>query len=94
MKFSKSFLLGTFCFIPIFAMAYSCNDAIPYCKQMDSCEQARFYLNQCGTDKLDRDNDGIPCENICGKDGKKAKGKKNKASTSTGTKKRKKKSKD
>lgn len=90
MRFSKVFLFSAFCFTPLFAMAYSCNDGIPYCKQMDSCEQARFYLNQCGADKLDRDNDGIPCENICGKGGKKAKGKKSKSST--GTKKRKKKS--
>ncbi|KGQ48585.1 MULTISPECIES: excalibur calcium-binding domain-containing protein [Pasteurellaceae] len=36
------------------------------CKQMDSCAEARFYLTQCGRDSLDRDNDGIPCESICG----------------------------
>lgn len=36
-----------------------------YCKQMSSCEEARFYLNQCGLNRLDRDNDGIPCESIC-----------------------------
>lgn len=36
-----------------------------YCKQMASCEEARFYLNQCGLNRLDRDNDGIPCESIC-----------------------------
>lgn len=36
-----------------------------YCKQMNSCEEARFYLNQCGLKRLDRDNDGVPCESIC-----------------------------
>lgn len=36
-----------------------------YCKQMSSCEEARFYLNQCGLKRLDRDNDGVPCETIC-----------------------------
>ncbi|MFZ7109592.1 excalibur calcium-binding domain-containing protein [Avibacterium avium] len=46
---------------------YSCDDPIPYCKQMKSCEQARFYLNQCSAYRLDRDRDGVPCENVCGK---------------------------
>lgn len=36
------------------------------CKQMNSCEEARFYLTQCGVKSLDRDKDGIPCESICG----------------------------
>jgi hypothetical protein len=36
------------------------------CGQMDSCEEANFYLNQCGMGRLDRDNDGVPCESICG----------------------------
>ncbi|WP_455482979.1 excalibur calcium-binding domain-containing protein [Haemophilus parahaemolyticus] len=41
------------------------------CKEMDSCEEARFYLTQCGVSSLDRDKDGVPCESICG--GKKKK---------------------
>ncbi|GFN46783.1 thermonuclease family protein [Candidatus Regiella insecticola] len=36
-----------------------------YCKEMSSCEEARFYLNQCGMSRLDRYKDGIPCENLC-----------------------------
>lgn len=36
------------------------------CGEMDSCEEARFYLTQCGVSRLDRDRDGIPCESICG----------------------------
>ena len=36
-----------------------------FCKQMISCEEAMFYLNSCGVYRLDRDNDGIPCESIC-----------------------------
>jgi hypothetical protein len=36
------------------------------CGQMDSCEEANFYLNQCGLGRLDGDNDGVPCESICG----------------------------
>lgn len=35
------------------------------CKQMSSCAEARFYLNQCGLDRLDRDGDGVPCESLC-----------------------------
>lgn len=35
------------------------------CKQMTSCEEARYHLEECGFDRLDRDGDGIPCENVC-----------------------------
>ena len=35
------------------------------CAQMNSCAEANYYLNQCGLYRLDRDNDGIPCESIC-----------------------------
>lgn len=37
-----------------------------YCSQMTSCEEARYYLTQCGVSSLDRDGDGIPCESLCG----------------------------
>lgn len=36
------------------------------CAEMSSCEEAYFYLKQCGLKRLDRDKDGIPCEKICG----------------------------
>jgi len=36
-----------------------------YCKDMSSCKEARYKLEQCGHDQLDRDGDGIPCENVC-----------------------------
>ena len=36
------------------------------CGEMDSCEEARFYLKKCGVSRLDRDRDGIPCETLCG----------------------------
>lgn len=35
------------------------------CKQMVSCEEARFYLYNCGADKIDGDKDGNPCEVLC-----------------------------
>ena len=36
-----------------------------FCNQMSSCAEARHYLTQCGITRLDRDGDGIPCENLC-----------------------------
>ncbi|OYU34833.1 excalibur calcium-binding domain-containing protein [Novosphingobium sp. PASSN1] len=36
-----------------------------YCREMNSCAEANFYLNQCGVGRLDGDGDGIPCESIC-----------------------------
>jgi endonuclease YncB( thermonuclease family) len=35
------------------------------CGNMDSCAEARFYLEKCGLRKLDRDGDGVPCESLC-----------------------------
>ncbi len=37
------------------------------CPQMKSCEEALFYLNECGVKRLDYDKDTIPCEKThCG----------------------------
>lgn len=36
------------------------------CGQMQSCTEARFYLQNCGVRSLDRDGDGLPCESLCG----------------------------
>lgn len=36
-----------------------------FCKDMTTCEEAKFYLVTCGLGKLDRDKDGIPCEKLC-----------------------------
>ena len=35
------------------------------CGEMTSCEEARFYLTQCGISRLDKDKDGTPCEALC-----------------------------
>lgn len=35
------------------------------CGEMNSCAEARFYLDTCGVSRLDRDRDGVPCESIC-----------------------------
>lgn len=37
-----------------------------YCSQMVSCEEAEHYFTQCGNKRLDRDGNGVPCENLCG----------------------------
>lgn len=36
-----------------------------YCREMTSCEEAKFYLNVCGVRSLDGDKDGVPCEAVC-----------------------------
>lgn len=35
------------------------------CGDMGSCEEARFYLTQCGVRSLDGNEDGWPCERLC-----------------------------
>ncbi len=35
------------------------------CKEMASCAEAKFHLNQCGLKRLDGDGDGIPCNGLC-----------------------------
>ena len=35
------------------------------CAQMHSCEEAKFYLLQCGVNSLDANMNGVPCENLC-----------------------------
>ncbi|WP_233094013.1 excalibur calcium-binding domain-containing protein [Azotobacter chroococcum] len=32
---------------------------------MSSCEEAQYHLKECGNGRLDRDNDGVPCEAVC-----------------------------
>lgn len=43
---------------------YSCGGKTK-CAQMDSCEEAYYYLRKCGLTRLDGDGDGVPCESIC-----------------------------
>jgi endonuclease YncB( thermonuclease family) len=46
------------------AEAFQCG-VKSYCREMVSCEEARFHLESCGLTRLDGDGDGIPCEAIC-----------------------------
>ena len=44
--------------------AFTCGTKT-YCREMVTCEEARFYLRSCGLTRLDGDKDGIPCESLC-----------------------------
>lgn len=45
---------------------YVC-DSRQYCRQMNSCSEAKFFLQHCPNQKTDGDSDGIPCERqLCG----------------------------
>ncbi len=73
-------LLGTEAYLPLMAVKCSgainpfstklqvaevnCS-AKKYCKDMIICDDARAYLVQCGMKNLDRDGDGVTCEDLC-----------------------------
>ncbi|QZA79555.1 thermonuclease family protein [Deefgea tanakiae] len=44
--------------------SFSCGSK-RYCKEMSSCEEAKFYLQHCGATRIDGDGDGVPCEKLC-----------------------------
>ena len=35
------------------------------CSQIASCDEAFFLLRECGVTRLDRDQDGVPCDMRC-----------------------------
>lgn len=43
---------------------YNC-DTKRYCREMTSCDEAHWYMKECGLTRLDGDEDGIPCETLC-----------------------------
>lgn len=38
-----------------------------YCREMESCAEARFYLTRCGLTRIDGDSDGVPFSSLCKK---------------------------
>ncbi|MBK8168670.1 MAG: thermonuclease family protein [bacterium] len=46
--------------------SFSCGPK-KYCREMASCEEARFYLTRCGLTTIDGNRDGEPCETLCAK---------------------------
>lgn len=43
---------------------YSCGSKTK-CSEMSSCEEAMYYLKECGIITLDGEGDGVPCESLC-----------------------------
>lgn len=41
---------------------FHCETGKVHCRQMRSCEEAMFYIQNCPGTKMDGDGDGIPCE--------------------------------
>jgi hypothetical protein len=50
--------------VPLDSKDFSCGGK-KYCRDMTSCEEAKFHLQECGLTRLDGDGDGVPCEAIC-----------------------------
>lgn len=46
---------------PVAAPRFQCAGKT-HCSHMTSCEEARFYLNNCPGTEMDGDRDGVPCE--------------------------------
>lgn len=44
-----------------YAEEYTCSGKT-YCSEMNSCEEATFYLRNCPGTKIDGNHDGVPCE--------------------------------
>lgn len=44
---------------------YSCDCSRTCTRDIVTCEEAYFQLNQCGCSRRDDDKDGVPCENLC-----------------------------
>ena len=47
--------------IDSYAEEYTCSGKT-YCSEMNSCEEATFYLRNCPGTKIDGNHDGVPCE--------------------------------
>lgn len=45
--------------------SFTCNCS-KTCTQIQTCEEAYYQLNVCGCSRRDDDDDGIPCESLCG----------------------------
>jgi len=44
---------------------YSCSTPKRFCKEMDTCAEATFYLKKCRVSGLDGNRDGIACNSLC-----------------------------
>ena len=57
-------LIGQGASQPVQGSPFRCGER-QVCRQMRSCEEARFHLQQCGVSTIDGDGDGVPCEALC-----------------------------
>jgi len=46
---------------PESASPFKC-DGRTHCSQMQSCEEAVYFIRHCPGTRMDGDNDGVPCE--------------------------------
>lgn len=44
---------------------FTCSVVKRRCSEMTNCDEAKFYLTQCGVRTIDGNHDGVPCETIC-----------------------------
>ena len=44
---------------------FTCSIVKRRCAEMTSCDEAKFYLVQCGVTTIDGNRDGVPCEKLC-----------------------------
>ncbi|MCF3594188.1 excalibur calcium-binding domain-containing protein [Rhodobacteraceae bacterium LMO-12] len=51
----------------LLAQSYSCGKT---CGQVRSCKEAVYQWCVCGYRRADGDNDGVPCEKLCGQSSK------------------------
>lgn len=47
------------------AGTFTCGTVKRRCSEMASCDEAKFYLKQCGLRTIDGNHDGVPCEALC-----------------------------
>lgn len=50
---------------PALTGGYTCNCSRT-CSRIETCDEAYFQLRECGCTGRDGDEDGIPCESLCG----------------------------
>lgn len=62
----KRIIIAAFWALPALASAENYDCERKTCKAIASCEEAMHKLNECGHKSLDRDNDKVPCESLCG----------------------------
>ena len=48
----------------VIARPYTCGTK-NFCREMTSCDEAKYYLEQCYLIRLDDNKDGVPCDSLC-----------------------------